>query len=72
MQSKECPVLSTLSHGLPQPTMIFVFKKKIKNKQINKKRQGGFLEVEWWGSSSPVTRGVKSQCSAFWRFHEGL
>lgn len=45
MQSKECPVLSTLSHGLPQPTMIFVFKKK--NKQ--KKRQGGFLEVEWWG-----------------------
>lgn len=50
MQSKECPVLSTLSHGLPQPTMIFVFKKKQNKKnKTKKKRQGGFLEDEWWG-----------------------
>lgn len=47
MQSKECPVLSTLSHGLPQPTMIFVFKKKIKKNK--KKDKGGFWKLNGGG-----------------------
>lgn len=39
-QSKECPVSSTLSHGLPQPTLIIFFLKK---------RLNGGLQDGWWG-----------------------
>lgn len=71
MQSKECPFSSTLGHG-PSTTNIndfFFFLKKEKKKK-EKKDQRGFLEVEWWGVLE--SRGVKSQCSAFWRVRKGI
>lgn len=48
----------------------FFFFLKRKEKKKEKKDQRGFLEVEWWGVLE--SRGVKSQCSAFWRVRKGI